>query len=174
MVFGSKSVVLTRKTPPQNQLAVENENAKSFFKDSDNDGLPDWEEKLLGTDPSNPDTSGKGVLDGVAYKTQKLYPEMEIHEAQDGFEAGQKITQLLPSLVILDLRLPGMDGLKVCKMIRSEERLKHTKILAISGHHPAESEKESLSAGADIFLGKPFDMEKLQEKLERLLKNKKI
>lgn len=100
---------------------------------------------------------------------QKLYAEIEIHEASDGFEAGQKVTELIPSLIILDLKLPGIDGLRVCKMIRSNERLKSTKILAISGHHPEESEKQSLEAGADAFLAKPFDMNRLKEAIAKLL-----
>lgn len=104
---------------------------------------------------------------------QKLYSDTEIHEAADGFEAGQKVAQLSPALVILDLKLPGIDGLKVCKMIRSDGRLKNTKILAISGHHPEESAKQSLAAGADAFLAKPFELNGLKEKLNGLLKIKK-
>lgn len=100
---------------------------------------------------------------------KKYHPQVEIHEAVDGFEAGQKVTQLLPSLVILDLRLPGIDGLKVCKIIRSDERLRNTRILAISGYTPEESEKQSFNAGADDFLRKPFDINELKEKIAGLL-----
>lgn len=99
----------------------------------------------------------------------KLDPTAEVLEAEDGFEAGQKISSSVPALVILDLKLPGIDGLKVCKMIRSDERLKNTKILAISGHNPAESEKQSIQAGANAFLAKPFDAEQLKEKAGQLL-----
>ncbi len=102
----------------------------------------------------------------------RYFPEMEIHEAADGFEAGHKVGQLTPSLVVLDLKLPGIDGLKVCKIIRSDERLKHTKVLTISGHDPDTSRKESLNAGADAFLGKPFEMAQLKEAVESLLKIK--
>ena len=100
---------------------------------------------------------------------QKQYPPAEIHEAGDGFEAGQKVSQLFPSLIILDLRLPGIDGFKVCKMIRSDPRLKAVKILAISGQNVEESKKNSLRAGADDFLGKPFEIDQLRERVARLM-----
>ncbi|OGR97169.1 MAG: hypothetical protein A2902_03535 [Elusimicrobia bacterium RIFCSPLOWO2_01_FULL_64_13] len=100
---------------------------------------------------------------------QKIYPAVEIQEAADGFEAGHKLGQLTPSLVVLDLKLPGIDGFKVCGLIRSDERLKETRILAISGHNQQESERQSLAAGADAFLGKPFDAAKLREKVSLLL-----
>ena len=48
----------------------------SSFKDTDNDGLYDWEEELLGTDPLHPDSDGDGILDGEQFKTQKQYPEL--------------------------------------------------------------------------------------------------
>lgn len=99
---------------------------------------------------------------------QKLYPDAEIYEASDGFEAGQKVTQLTPSLVILDLKLPGIDGLKVCKSIRADDHLKNTKILAISGYEPEDSRTQSLAAGANDFLGKPFNTDDLREKIINL------
>jgi len=100
---------------------------------------------------------------------QKSFPEIEIYEASDGYEAGHQMALLNPTLVILDIKLPGIDGYKVCKMIRSDPRLGNTKILTISGHNVEESQKRSLKSGADDFLGKPFDMNQLKEKLERLM-----
>ena len=100
---------------------------------------------------------------------RKQYPEVEIHEAEDGFEAGHKTTYLLPSLVLLDLRLPGINGVKVCQMIRQQESLKGIKILAMSGHNIEEARKEVLQAGADDFIGKPFETQEMEKKLARLL-----
>ena len=100
---------------------------------------------------------------------RKTYPEAELDEAIDGFEAGHKIHTFLPSLVILDLQLPGVNGLKVCQMMRSDPRLQKIKILAITGHDVEESMKAVLDAGADDFLGKPFEIKNLTEKLEKLI-----
>jgi len=100
---------------------------------------------------------------------RKNYPEAEIEEASDGFEAGHKVSAFLPAIVVLDLQLPGVDGWKVCKMIRSDQRLQKTKILIITGYDMEESRKQFLEAGADDFLGKPFDIKELAEKLGALL-----
>ena len=101
---------------------------------------------------------------------RKNYPEAEIDEATDGLEAGHKINTFLPTLVVLDLQLPGMNGLKVCKMIRSDQRLQKIKILVITGHNVEESREEALKSGADDFLGKPFSVEELSTSIARLLR----
>ena len=106
----------------------------------------------------------------VRRSLQKLYPDAVIFDAEDGYEAGQKVAQIIPSLIILDLKLPGMDGFKVCRGIREDPRTKHIKILAISGYNVEESRKHILAAGADDFLGKPFVLETLKEKVAPLLK----
>lgn len=100
---------------------------------------------------------------------RKNYPEAEVHEAEDGFDAGHKTTFLLPRLVLLDLRLPGINGVKVCRMIRQQEQLKGIKILAMSGHNVEESRQEVLHAEADDFIGKPFETQEMEKKLARLL-----
>lgn len=99
---------------------------------------------------------------------QKAYPKALVYEAVDGFEAGQKIAQIIPALVILDLKLPGIDGFKVCRIIRSNEKLKNIRILAISGYNVEESKRQVLSAGADDFLGKLFDLKDLNERIAKL------
>ena len=100
----------------------------------------------------------------------KIYPAAVISEAEDGYEAGSRVAQILPSLIILDLKLPGLNGFKVCRAIREDPRTKHIKILAVSGHNIDESRKNILAAGADDFLGKPFDIDTLKEKVLKLLK----
>lgn len=106
-----------------------------------------------------------GIRRVVRRTLQKMYPRAQIHEAEDGFDAGKKVARLKPALVILDLKLPGVDGFKVCRDIRADEQLKGTKVLAISGHNAEEWRNQSLSAGADDFLGKPFLTEDLEQKV---------
>ncbi|MBI4056832.1 MAG: response regulator, partial [Elusimicrobia bacterium] len=75
----------------------------------------------------------------------------------------------IPSLVLLDLKIPGIDGLRVCQMIRKDENLKKIKILAISGNAVEEARKQILAAGANDFLAKPFGIDELSAKLEKLI-----
>lgn len=100
---------------------------------------------------------------------KQTYPEAEVNEAADGFDAGSKIAHLRPTLIILDIRLPGVDGYKVCRMIREDANLKGVKILTISGYNTEESMKKSLEAGADDFLSKPFDNKELIERIKNLV-----
>jgi CheY-like chemotaxis protein len=97
------------------------------------------------------------------------YPTAEFHEAEDGFDAGRKISELLPALVVLDVMLPGMDGLKVCENVKKDARLKNIRILVITGTLIDASRKSWASAGADGFLAKPFRPEALLSEVKKLL-----
>jgi two-component system OmpR family response regulator len=105
----------------------------------------------------------------VTRTLKRILPQAEFHEANDGFEAGRKISELAPALVILDLRLPGLDGTKVCETVRADEKLKDTAILAISGYDTDTAGPEALAAGADVFLPKPFRPDQLQSEAKKLL-----
>lgn len=98
------------------------------------------------------------------------YPQAEVAEAMDGFEAGAKLYSFRPSLILLDLQLPMLDGFKVCAMIREDEDMRDVKILATTGYDPVDSGKEILAAGADEFLAKPFELAELSERLRRLVR----
>lgn len=111
----------------------------------------------------------KSVRRSVQKILEASYPGVQIYEAEDGFEAGHKVTELAPQLVLLDLRLPGVDGVKVCKMIRANSNLKKIKILAMSGYNVDQAKAEVLDAGADDFIGKPFDPENLVKAINRLI-----
>jgi len=99
---------------------------------------------------------------------RELRPGSDIQTAQDGFDAGRKTAQLRPSLLILDLNLPGIDGFDVCRMIRRDPDLAGTRILAVTGYNLEVSEAKALAAGADAFLGKPFDVAALSARLDAL------
>lgn len=100
---------------------------------------------------------------------KKIDPPMEIEEASDGFEAGRKFTQMIPNLVLLDLKLPGVDGLKVCRQIRRDDPLRQVKILVVSAYADDMTRRQAISAGADDFLAKPFDVSDLVSICRKLL-----
>jgi excisionase family DNA binding protein len=91
----------------------------------------------------------------------------DIYTAADGFQAGQAISDHNPQLVILDIKLPGIDGFKVCESIR--KRNKDTKILAITGYDTPDNKKKIIACGANAYLPKPFDMKNLDKAIKRLL-----
>lgn len=88
--------------------------------------------------------------------------------ARDAFEAGQKLALLLPDIMILDLHLPGMDGLSLLRRLRQDEELRLVKVLAVTGYPLTEASRVELKKFSDGFLEKPFEESKLVEVLESL------
>jgi len=93
--------------------------------------------------------------------------------ASDGFEAGVKVTEFKPGLIILDLFMPGMDGFEVCKRIKENPLSSQTKILAITGYDTEENKDRIMEAGADGYMAKPFLKDEILQQIEALLNNKK-
>lgn len=93
----------------------------------------------------------------------------QVREAADGFDAGRLALELRPSLVFLDVFLPGIDGLKVCRSLRADPRLARVRIVAVSGRGDAEMEARCREAGADAFLAKPVSVGDLRACLSEQL-----
>ena len=88
-------------------------------------------------------------------------PQYEVHEAHDGFRAGQIMATLKPDVVLLDLRMPGVDGFEVCKLIKSQELTRHAAVLAMTAFPSPDSERRIRECGAEAFFTKPLDIDKL-------------
>jgi excisionase family DNA binding protein len=91
----------------------------------------------------------------------------EITSAADGISALIEVGRTKPDLLILDIMIPGVDGIEVCRRIKADSN-NRTVIIAVSGS--AEHEKRILQAGADAFMTKPIDLEKLHTESKRLLR----
>ena len=91
----------------------------------------------------------------------------DVVTASDGITALIEVGRAKPEMMILDIKIPGVDGLEVCRRIKADAA-NHTSIIAISGQ--AELEKKVLQAGADSFLPKPLDMDRLLSEAKRLLR----
>lgn len=96
-------------------------------------------------------------------------PTLEIATASDGYEGLLKVGTFRPDLLVLDIRMPRIDGFEVCRRVKSSEDTKATRILAISGVHLDGQEENALEAGADAFLAKPFRLDDLRATVGRLL-----
>src|SRR5437667_11480545 len=91
----------------------------------------------------------------------------EVISASNGISAMIEAGRVKPDLLILDVMIPGVDGIEVCRRIKADAANK-TAIIVISSK--AESEKNVLQAGADVFMPKPLDLEKLSAEARRLLR----
>ncbi|MEI7837644.1 MAG: response regulator [Planctomycetota bacterium] len=107
-----------------------------------------------------------GITKLVAKALAEAHPEYEVLEAHDGFRAGTIVATQKPDVVILDLRMPGMDGFEVCSLIKSQDATRHVEVLAMTAHPSPENEKKILDCGARICLAKPLDMGKLLQEVD--------
>jgi CheY-like chemotaxis protein len=94
------------------------------------------------------------------------HPDYEIHQAHDGFGAGSMIATVRPQVVILDLRMPGMDGFEVCRMIKADEKTRDTVVIAVTAYPSPESEERILECGGKLCLTKPLDLSELVAQVE--------
>jgi excisionase family DNA binding protein len=92
-------------------------------------------------------------------------PEVATELASDGFDAGAKVEAFRPHALVLDLRMPGMDGFEVCRRLRARPTLRHIRIVAVTGEHTPENVDRIMEAGADACLAKPIDSDRLLESL---------
>lgn len=109
------------------------------------------------------------VRDVIADALRLSEIEYEIETACDGLDAGMKLERFGPEVVILDVNMPGMDGLEMCERIRRRSDLDGTKILVLTAYPEEGHAEKSLLYGADLFLTKPQRIDTLLAHIEDLL-----
>lgn len=90
-------------------------------------------------------------------------------EAADGNEAWSLIQEHRPSLVLLDVRMPGRTGLEILRAIRAEPKLSDTKVILLTASAQESDINTGLLAGADFYLTKPFSPRDLLSKVDEAL-----
>jgi excisionase family DNA binding protein len=93
----------------------------------------------------------------------------EVKTANTGYDAGVLTEQFRPDLMILDYMLPDINGNVVCQTVRKNPELANMKIIIVSGVVNQDEIDELLKAGADEFVKKPFNIEKLLARIGELL-----
>lgn len=93
----------------------------------------------------------------------------ETRSVNNGFDAGMMVKEYRPDLIVLDVMLSDINGKDVCVRVRSDKSLEDVKIICISGMVEEDKIGELKEAGANEFLPKPFETDKLIEMMCRLL-----
>ena len=83
----------------------------------------------------------------------------EVHEARDGFAAGEIARRIRPDFLFLDLGLPGLDGLAVARQLRADPQLSRMRIIAMTGSGREDDREAAREAGFDQYLLKPVDLD---------------
>lgn len=92
----------------------------------------------------------------------------EVRTASTGYEAGIKTEQFRPDVILLDYKLPDINGTGVCRTIRRNSDYEHIRIIIISGVADPDEVEELRSAGADEFIRKPFDINEVISRIAGL------
>jgi len=92
-----------------------------------------------------------------------------VSEAKDGAEALSKVEAYRPSVVLLDLALPGMDGWSVTRRLRSDDRFTRLPVIAMSWLDYPDEVGRAFEAGCNAFLPKPVDLGRLVSLIEHVM-----
>ena len=104
-----------------------------------------------------------------AVKLQLEADGYEVLIAYDGQEALDKARREKPDIIILDVMLPKLDGYKVCRMLKFDEKYKKIPLIIFTARVQASDEKLSYAVGADAYVTKPFDSHVLLDQIKKLL-----
>ncbi len=93
-------------------------------------------------------------------------PEVSaVSVAHSGYIAGNMIPRFKPDVVLLDLKMPGLDGFEVCRLIKEDIETRFIRVIAMSGYCTEENRHNIIKAGAEACLAKPFTVGLLQQAL---------
>ncbi len=110
----------------------------------------------------------RGLTDVLQYNLQREgYDTIIAHDGQEGLRKAQ---MQLPDLIILDLMLPTMDGLEVCRELRGGERTRHVPILMLTAKAEETDQVVGFTMGADDYVTKPFGIKVLMQRIKALLR----
>jgi CheY-like chemotaxis protein len=94
----------------------------------------------------------------------------EISKAIDADQAIEAIRQSPPDLILLDIGLPGMDGLTLTRQLKSSDATKHIRIIALTAFAMKGDQKKAFAAGCDGYIPKPIDTRSLPDEVDRCLR----
>lgn len=111
------------------------------------------------------------VYDTVESVLIGFFPGVEVMHISDGSEFRKGLWRRPGwDLVILDLMMPGMTGFEVCEHLKGYGGTKSVPILALTGYDTLQNEERIKAAGASGYLAKPFEIEKLRDEIDRIIK----
>jgi CheY-like chemotaxis protein len=102
----------------------------------------------------------------VNLKLASVVLEMDgytVEQAEDAEHAQELLKRMTPDLILMDIALPGMDGLTFTRKLKADEKLKHIPIIALTAFAMKGDEQKALDAGCNGYIIKPIDTRKLSQ-----------
>jgi CheY-like chemotaxis protein len=97
----------------------------------------------------------------------------EIDIATDAEQAQERLQHVTPDLILMDIALPGMDGLTLTRKLKSDDRLKHIPVVAMTAFAMKGDDQKALDAGCDGYITKPIDTRKFPQQVADALARSK-
>lgn len=97
------------------------------------------------------------------------FENYEIFKAVDAEQAQIVLAEVLPDLILMDIALPGMDGLTLTRKLKAEERTRHIRIVALTAFAMKGDDEKARAAGCDGYITKPIDTRSLPGLVATLL-----
>jgi DNA-binding response OmpR family regulator len=98
----------------------------------------------------------------------------EVLASYDGIDALQKARVHLPDLILLDVLLPKMDGFKICRLLKFDEKYRHIPIIMLTSRAREVDRETGMEMGANAYMFKPYDSAALMSEIYRLLKIERL
>jgi diguanylate cyclase (GGDEF)-like protein len=96
--------------------------------------------------------------------------KFEVYQAADGDETWETVKDLRPDIVLLDIMMPGIDGLEVCRLMRDNPGTRNIPVIMLTAKAQLKDKLEGIESGADDYVTKPFDPLELQARIEMHLR----
>ncbi len=130
-------------------------------KESDKEAAASGDRPVALVVDDNPDMT-ELIKDGIA-------EGFDVVTASDGVEALEKIKEVVPSIIVADLMMPRMDGIELCKRLKSDKSTSGIPIIILTAKHDLGTKVESLTVGADDYITKPFNLDVLWLRMKKLV-----
>ncbi|MFZ3262294.1 MAG: response regulator, partial [Thiobacillus sp.] len=95
-----------------------------------------------------------------------------VDSAKDGVDALERMHDLIPDVVLLDVEMPRMDGFELARVMRNDERLKLVPIIMITSRTADKHRNHALEIGVNVYLGKPYQEQQLLDSIAEQLEQK--
>ncbi|OWW24689.1 hypothetical protein B4Q04_15340 [Zobellia sp. OII3] len=108
------------------------------------------------------------------YLKNEFKGQYKVLVAKNGTEGLGLATEMLPDVIITDVVMPEMDGFKFCEAIRTDVKTSHIPIMMLTAKARVDDKISGIGMGADVYLGKPFEMKLVRRHLEQLIHSREV
>jgi excisionase family DNA binding protein len=109
------------------------------------------------------------IVESIVQALEDEGDRYRVAAAANGFEAGIQVTEFNPHLVILDIMMPDINGLEVCRRIKTSKRTRDIHIIVLSAYLDTDKFERLIQLGADACFSKPLPLQRLKTEIARLL-----